>query len=554
MTTISNLQNERIKYQPKVPKVLKENLQHLNIQEESTSEDTNSDSPVKDLFPNLFGLPLIKFSGNSDSNPSPSKALIIGVVLSGGQAPGGHNVIGGLFDAVKKLNPNSILHGFLGGPSGILEKDYITITDEIISHHRNTGGFDMIGSGRTKIESAEQFATCKKVVQEMELDGLVVIGGDDSNTNAGLLAEYFKKEKVNCNVIGVPKTIDGDLKTDKIPVSFGFDTATKVYSYLVGNIGRDVLSAKKYWHFIRLMGRSASHIALEVALQTRPNITLISEEVLEKKMTLSELTESIVKTIMLRAAEGRNYGTALIPEGLIEFIPEVKTLIAEINDLLSAKAEEFQSYGSLKEQVEFVRGQLSKDAEPVYTFLPENIQTQLILDRDPHGNVQVSRIETEKLLISLVEKRLSELKEQGQFKGKFSAVNHFFGYEGRCAFPSNFDAEYTYALGMTAASLLNQGYTGYMASVTNLAEGNENWECGGVPLTSMMTIERRHGEDKPVIEKALVKADGKPFQTLLENRESWAHEDQYMSPGPIQYFGPSVVMDQINKTLELELQ
>ncbi len=452
----------------------------------------------------------------------------------------------------KRLNPNNKLYGFLGGPSGLVDHEYLELDDAIIDEHRNTGGFDIIGSGRTKLEEAEQFEKGREICEKLGINAIVIIGGDDSNTNACVLAEYYKQKEANIQVIGCPKTIDGDLKNEMIETSFGFDTACKVYSELIGNIQRDANSAKKYWHFIRLMGRSASHIALECALQSQPNMCLISEEVAEKKMTLNQIVEDIVKVIVQRSNHGANYGTILIPEGLIEFIPAMKALISELNDML-AHNEEFSSLATEEEQREYVLKALSKESAEVFASLPKTIARQLTLDRDPHGNVQVSLIETEKLLIEMVSKRLQELKAEGSFKGKFSAINHFFGYEGRCAIPSNFDADYTYSLGVTASILIAEGKTGYMSSVRNLTEPAEKWIAGGVPITMMMNMEKRHGEMKPVIQKALVRLDGAPFKFFAQYREKWAdQETDFIYPGPIQYFGPSEVCDQPTKTLLLE--
>ena len=472
--------------------------------------------------------------------------------MSGGQAPGGHNVICGLYDALKKGNEKSVLLGFLGGPSGLMENKFVKFSDKMIDQYRNTGGFDIIGSGRTKIETDEQYAAAAKTAKENKLDALVIIGGDDSNTNAALLAEYFVAHGIATQVIGVPKTIDGDLKNDLIETSFGFDTACKTYSELIGNIGRDADSAKKYWHFIKLMGRSASHIALECALQTQPNICLISEEVEAKKMTVKRITEDICRIIAKRAQNGENFGLVLIPEGLVEFIPEMKTLIAELNDKMALKQNEFNALKNFSQKKEWLKANLSKQSFAAFDALPEPIADQFLADRDPHGNVQVSRIDTEKLLALSVGKRLAEMKKEGTYCGKFSSYTHFFGYEGRCAFPSNFDADYCYALGYNAFILIAGGLTGYLSSVRNLVKGAKDWTAGGVPLTMMMNMEQRHGSKKPVIKKALVELNGEPFKKFALQREKWAIETSYTFPGAIQYFGPSEICDQPSKTLMLE--
>ncbi len=542
----SLLQKARADYQPKLPVALTENVV---LKEGKPTESVADQKEIQNLFPNTYGMPLITFEkGEQKEYPE----INVGVILSGGQAPGGHNVISGLFDGLKRLNPNNKLYGFLGGPSGLVDHEYKLLTDEIIDKYRNTGGFDIIGSGRTKLEEKEQFEKGREVCEKLNINAIVIIGGDDSNTNACVLAEYYKQTGANIQVIGCPKTIDGDLKNEMIETSFGFDTACKVYSELIGNIQRDANSAKKYWHFIRLMGRSASHIALECALQSQPNICLISEEVAEKEMTLDDVVEDIVKVIVNRANFGSNYGTILIPEGLIEFIPAMKKLIAELNDML-AHNDDFSALKTEDEQREYVKSALSAESLPIFRSLPKSIARQLTLDRDPHGNVQVSLIETEKLLIEMVAKRLAQLKAEGKYKGKFSAINHFFGYEGRCAIPSNFDANYTYSLGITASILIAEGKTGYMSSVRNLTAPAEEWIAGGVPITMMMNMERRHGEMKPVIQKALVRLDGEPFKFFAENREKWAdYQTDFIYPGPIQYFGPSKVCDQPTKTLLLE--
>ena len=548
MNKISALQKARAAYQPKLPPAFANGAMVKVIEGAKTSCVADADK-ISQYFSATFGSPELTFQpGQSGTLP----ALTVGVILSGGQAPGGHNVIAGLYDGLKSLNPASKLYGFLKGPDGLIKGEQILLTDEIIDAYRNTGGFDMIGSGRTKLETEEHFKSAQKHCEELGIKSLVIIGGDDSNTNACLLAEYYKKNGIGINVIGCPKTIDGDLKNDCIETSFGFDTACRVYSELIGNIGRDANSAKKYWHFIKLMGRSASHIALECALQTQPNIAIISEEVAARKMTLKDLVENIAEVVAARADRGMNFGVALIPEGLIEFIPEMKTLIASLNDLLAQEAETFNSLLDTSEKLQFISSRLSQDSSFVFSSLPREIQVQLCLDRDPHGNVQVSLIETEKMLAEMVRVRLNELKSAGVYKGKFSAQTHFFGYEGRCAAPSNYDADYCYSLGYTAAALLGAGATGYMASVRNTTKPASEWVAGGIPITMMMNVERRHGQDKPVIQKALVKLDGAPFREFAAHRAEWAVETSYVYPGPIQYFGPSEVCDQVTKTLMLE--
>ena len=547
---LSPLQIERKKYQPKLPKALEVDLASIALELGDKTEAVADREEVKDLFPNTYGKPLARFiQGNGTAS---NKPLTVGVILSGGQAPGGHNVIAGLFDGLKKGNAASRLIGFLGGPSGILENKTREITAEVVDEYRNTGGFDMIASGRTKIETDEQFARSLEVCTTIGIDALVVIGGDDSNTNAALLAEYFIAKGATTQVIGVPKTIDGDLKNEYIESSFGFDTATRTYAELIGNIERDAASAKKYWHFIKLMGRSASHIALECALLTQPNICLISEEVAADKMTLAEVVDSVANAIVARASAGKNFGVALIPEGLIEFIPEVGALITELNTIIARDAAEFSRFSSLEQQSEWIITKLEANSAEVFSTLPRDIKSQLLLDRDPHGNVQVSRIETEKLVIEMVENRLAQMKEAGEFAGKFSALAHFFGYEGRCAFPSNFDADYCYSLGFTAFLLIANGLTGYLSSIRNLAHSADKWTAGGVPLTMMMNMEQRHGHKKPVIRKALVELDGVPFKTFAAARAAWAVETSYVYPGAIQYFGPAAVADTPSFTIRLE--
>ncbi len=541
----SALQVARAAYQPKLPISLTGSVTAV---EGNPTESIADQDEIKKLFPNTYGLPELHFEKSSTAFAG--KPINVGVILSGGQAPGGHNVICGLFDGIKKINKDSRLFGFLMGPGGLVDHKYIELTSDIIDEYRNTGGFDIIGSGRTKLETKEQFDKGLKILKELGISALVIIGGDDSNTNAAILAEYYKAINAGVQVIGCPKTIDGDLKNDVVEASFGFDTATKVYSELIGNIQRDCVSAKKYWHFIKLMGRSASHIALECALQTQPNICIISEEVEAKNMTLADVVESIAATVAARAAEGNNFGTVLIPEGLIEFIPAMKALIAELNDLL-AQSPEFTTL-SAAEQRKYVLDNLSKNNAEVFASLPEGVARQLTLDRDPHGNVQVSLIETEKLLSEMVGKRLKEMAEAGEYKGKFAPQHHFFGYEGRCAAPSNFDADYCYALGYNAACLINAGVTGYISSLRNLTKPSVQWLAGGVPISMMFNMERRHGEMKPVIQKALVRLDGTPFQRFAAKRADWALKTEYVYPGPIQYFGPAEVCDQPTKTLQYE--
>lgn len=546
---ISALQKERAKYQPKLPRSLKG---AVKLVEGAKTESVANQKEVKELFPNTYGMPLISFEEGDKENPK--NPVNVGVILSGGQAPGGHNVISGIFDGIKKINAESRLYGFLGGPGGLVDHKYVELTGEIIDEYRNTGGFDIIGSGRTKLEEEWQFDKGLEIAKDLDLNALVIIGGDDSNTNACVLAEYYLQKKAGVQVIGCPKTIDGDLKNEMIEASFGFDTATKVYSELIGNIQRDANSAKKYWHFIKLMGRSASHIGLECALKTQPNIAIISEEVAAKQQTLKDIVEYMAGIVAQRADSGENFGVALIPEGLIEFIPEMKTLISELNDLLAEGTETEKEFKMLKKshRLEWVASQLSKESAKVLKSLPSGIATQLTLDRDPHGNVQVSLIETEKLLGEMVGEKLDALKKAGKFSGKFSTQYHFFGYEGRCAAPSNFDADYCYSLGYTASVLVSEGKTGYMSSVRNLTAPAEEWIAGGVPVTMMMNMEKRSGQMKPVIQKALVELDGAPFKYFVSKRGEWAHGTHYVYPGPIQYFGPSEVCDQPTETIKLE--
>lgn len=542
----SALQKARASYQPKLPIALTGPVKA--VLGKPTQSVANQEE-IQKLFPQTYGLPELHFEKNA--NPLPGRPLNVGVILSGGQAPGGHNVISGLFDGIKRIHRDSRLFGFVMGPGGLVDHKYIELTSSIIDEYRNTGGFDIIGSGRTKLETKKQFDKGLEILKELNITALVIIGGDDSNTNAAVLAEYYKQVGAGVQVIGCPKTIDGDLKNDLIETSFGFDTATKVYSEVIGNIQRDCNSAKKYWHFIKLMGRSASHIALECALQTQPNVCIISEEIEAKNLTLQDIVNQLADVVAARAAEGNNFGTVLVPEGLIEFIPAVGRLIAELNDLL---AKEEKAFGTLdrEAQRQWVIEHLSADNAKTYEALPEGVARQLTLDRDPHGNVQVSLIETEKLLSDMVGKRLEQLRSEGKYNGKFSALHHFFGYEGRCADPSNFDADYCYALGFNAACLINAGVTGYMSSVRNLVKPAVQWIAGGIPITMMMNMERRHGEMKPVIQKALVKLDGAPFRKFAAHRRDWALNTCYVYPGPIQYFGPAEVCDQPSLTLQYE--
>jgi len=543
--TKSALQIARAAYQPKLPQALKG---AVVAKEGEPTQSVADQEAIKALFPNTYGMPLIQFvEGEAPAFP----AINVGVILSGGQAPGGHNVISGLFDGIKKLNADSKLYGFILGPGGLVDHNYKELTAEIIDEYRNTGGFDIIGSGRTKLEKEEQFEKGYEIIKELGIKALVIIGGDDSNTNACVLAEYYAAKNYGVQVIGCPKTIDGDLKNEMIETSFGFDTACKTYAEVIGNIQRDCNSARKYWHFIKLMGRSASHIALECALQVQPNICIVSEEVEAKEMSLDDVVTYIAQVIADRAADGNNFGTVLIPEGLIEFIPAMKRLIAELNDFLAHNGEEFAMVKK-SQQREYIIKHLSAENSAIYASLPEGVARQLSLDRDPHGNVQVSLIETEKLLSEMVATKLAAWKEEGKYNGKFGAQHHFFGYEGRCAAPSNFDADYCYSLGYTASMLIANGKTGYMSSVRNTTAPAAEWIAGGVPITMMMNMERRHGEMKPVIQKALVKLDGAPFQKFAANREAWAKETAYVYPGPIQYFGPTEVCDEPTKTLQLE--
>lgn len=552
MTAISPLQKARAAYQPKLPAVLEEHGPFVTLQEGSATTAVADSAGIRSQFPDTFGLPVVTFAPGAQRDTEP---LTVGVILSGGQAPGGHNVIAGLYDGLKDLNPENKLLGFLGGPKGLMKDKSRLLTGDIIDAYRNTGGFDMIQSGRDKIEKPEEFEATVATCEKHGVRALVVIGGDDSNTNACLLAQYMLDKGKPIQVVGCPKTIDGDLKNEQIEISFGFDTATKVYSELVGNIERDANSAQKYWHFIKLMGRSASHIALECALQTQPNWCIISEEVAARRQTLKQIVGELAGAIKARADKGMNFGVVLIPEGLIEFIPEMQTLIRELNELLSETSESKPYFDSLKrddDKLQFVNQKLTAPSSQAFSSLPLTIQLQLLSDRDPHGNVQVSKIETEKLLIDLVGDVLREWKATGAYKGKFSSQAHFFGYEGRCAAPSNFDADYCYSLGYTAAALIGGGRTGYLSSVRNLCLPAREWEAGGVPLTMMMNMERRHGAAKPVIRKALVALDGKPFAAFAARRQAWAEGTEYVYPGPIQYFGPAAVCDAVTKTLMLE--
>lgn len=548
---ISPLQKERLKYEPKLPGMLRHGVSEISVQEGEATQSVADQEKIKALFPNTYGKKEITFV--KGANTSSAKKQVVGVILSGGQAPGGHNVISGLYDALKAASRDNVLIGFKGGPSGLVNDEYVEFDDAFIDAYRNTGGFDIIGSGRTKIETEEQFKAAEATAKKHGLTAVVIIGGDDSNTNAAVLAEYFAAHKSGVQVIGCPKTIDGDLKNDDIECSFGFDTATKTYSELIGNIERDANSAKKYWHFIKVMGRSASHVALECALETQPNICLIGEEVAAKKMSLSQIADYIADSVATRAEKGMNFGVAIIPEGIVEFVPEFGTLIAEINELLAGeKAKAFNELPSWNEKYEFIRKGLTEKSFKVFEILPEGIQKQLFLERDPHGNVQVSLIESEKLFAELVANKLEERRKAGTYHGSFKTQHHFFGYEGRCAFPSNFDADYCYSLGYNAFMLIQYGYTGYLSKISNLSKRADQWVAGGMPITKMMNMERRNGEDKPVIRKALVELDGKPFRYFEAHRAEWASETCYTYPGAIQYYGPSDVCDLTTKTLALE--
>ena len=539
----SALQIARAAYQPKLPKALQG---AVKVKEGAPTQSVGDQEEIKKLFPNTYGMPIVEFEPATEAN---TKKMNVGIILSGGQAPGGHNVITGLFDQIKKLNPENRLFGFILGPGGLVDHNYMELTPEIIDEYRNTGGFDMIGSGRTKLEKVDQFEKGLEIIRELDIKAIVIIGGDDSNTNACVLAEYYAAKNYGVQVIGCPKTIDGALKNDQIETSFGFDTACKTYSELIGNIERDCNSARKYWHFIKVMGRSASHIALECALQTQPNICLVSEEVEAKSQSLDDIVTYIANAVAQRAADGNNFGTVIIPEGVIEFIPAIKKLIAQLNDVLAMpEAKNLDRH----ESIDFVKAHLTEENLAVFNSLPTGVARQLALDRDPHGNVQVSLIETEKLLSTMVAQKLEKMKKEGKYTGKFSAQHHFFGYEGRCAAPSNFDADYCYALGTSAAQLIANGKTGYMAIVKNTTAPADQWIAGGVPITMMMNMEKRNGEMKPVIRKALVELDGAPFKTFAAHRDEWARKTAYVYPGPIQYWGPTEVCDQPTMTLALE--
>ncbi len=548
---ISPLQVERLQYTPKLPGMLRAGISEISVKEGAPTQSVADQDKIAALFPNTYGKNEITFV--KGANTSAAKKQVVGVILSGGQAPGGHNVVCGLYDALKATDKNNVLLGFKNGPSGLVEDDCLEFTDEYINEFRNTGGFDIIGSGRTKIETEEQFKASAETAKKHGLTALVIIGGDDSNTNAAVLAEYFAANNVGVQVIGCPKTIDGDLKNDDIECSFGFDTATKTYSELIGNIERDANSAKKYWHFIKVMGRSASHVALECALETQPNICLIGEEVAAKKQSLSEIADYIADSVAARAAKGMNFGVAIIPEGIVEFVPEFGTLIKEINELLAGeKTAEFNALPSWSDKYAFIKAGLTEASFKVFDILPEGIQKQLFLERDPHGNVQVSLIESEKLFSELVANKLEERRKAGTYNGSFKPQHHFFGYEGRCAFPSNFDADYCYSLGYNAFMLIQYGYTGYLSKISNLSKPADQWVAGGMPITKMMNMERRNGEDKPVIRKALVELDGAPFKYFEEHRGEWAVNTDYTYPGAIQYYGPSSVCDLTTRTLALE--
>ena len=539
----SALQKARAAYQPKLPKALQG---AVKVKEGKPTQSVGDQEEIKKLFPNTYGMPIVEFEPATEAN---NTKMNVGIILSGGQAPGGHNVITGLFDQIKKLNPENRLFGFILGPGGLVDHNYMELTKDIIDEYRNTGGFDMIGSGRTKLEKVDQFEKGLEIIRELDIKAIVIIGGDDSNTNACVLAEYYAAKKYGVQVIGCPKTIDGDLKNDQIETSFGFDTACKTYSELIGNIERDCNSARKYWHFIKVMGRSASHIALECALQTQPNICLVSEEIEAKAMSLDDIVEYIANAVAARAADGNNFGTVIIPEGVIEFIPAIKKLIAQLNDVLALP--EVKDMGR-SETIDFAKSHLTEENLAVFNSLPTGVARQLALDRDPHGNVQVSLIETEKLLSTMVSQKLEKMKKEGKYVGKFGTQHHFFGYEGRCAAPSNFDADYCYALGTSAAQLIANGKTGYMAIVKNTTAPADQWIAGGVPITMMMNMEKRAGEMKPVIRKALVELDGAPFKEFAAHRDEWARKTAYVNPGPIQYWGPTEVCDQPTRTLALE--
>lgn len=548
---LSPLQKARYEYVPKLPGMLRHGIAEIAVKKGEATTSVADQEKIAELFPNTYGEPEVTFE--KGQNTSAVKKQVVGVILSGGQAPGGHNVVSGLYDALKATNKENVLIGFKGGPSGLIEDNFIVFDDEYMDQYRNTGGFDIIGSGRTKLETEEQFQIATEVCKKHGITAIVIIGGDDSNTNACVLAEYMAAHKTGVQVIGCPKTIDGDLKNEDIEISFGFDTATKTYSELIGNIERDCNSAKKYWHFIKVMGRSASHVALECALECQPNVCLISEEVKAKKQSLSEIADYIADAVEKRAANGNNFGVVVIPEGVVEFVPEFSALINEINELLAgSKADAFNALESWTEKYAFIEKGLSKEAMAVFAILPQAIQQQLFLERDPHGNVQVSLIESEKLFAALVGDKLKARKAAGTYTGKYATQTHFFGYEGRCAFPSNFDADYCYSLGYNAFMLIQYGFNGYLSKVSNLSRPAEEWVAGGMPITKMMNIERRHGEDKPVIKKALVELDGKPFKYFEAHRDEWAVETSYTFPGAIQYYGPTEVCDLTTRTLALE--
>ena len=548
---LSPLQKARYEYSPKLPGMLRNGIAEICVKEGAATQSVADQDKIKALFPNTYGKPEVTFE--KGSNTSAAKKQVVGVILSGGQAPGGHNVISGLYDALKATNPENVLYGFKGGPDGLLKNDYVTFDDAFIDAYRNTGGFDIIGSGRTKLETQEQFAIVAENAKKNGLTAVVIIGGDDSNTNAATLAEYMAAHNTGIQVIGCPKTIDGDLKNEDIEASFGFDTATKTYSELIGNIERDANSAKKYWHFVKVMGRSASHVALECALETQPNICLIGEEVAAKKMSLAQITNQIADAVEKRGNAGNNFGVAIIPEGIVEFVPEFSKLISEINELLAGEATaKFNALPDWAAKYDFIKAGLTAESMAVFDVLPQGIQQQLFLERDPHGNVQVSLIESEKLFSEMVKNELAKRKEAGTYKGKFGSQHHFFGYEGRCAFPSNFDADYCYSLGYNAFMLIQYGYTGYLSKVSNISKPAEEWVAGGMPITKMMNMERRNGEDKPVIRKALVELDGKPFKYFEAHRDEWAVETAFTYPGAIQYYGPAEVCDLTTRTLALE--
>ncbi len=548
---LSPLQIARYQYNPKLPGMLRNGISEICVCNGGQTQSVADQDKIAALFPNTYGKPEITFQ--KGENTSVAKKQVVGVILSGGQAPGGHNVVCGLYDALKATDQENVLYGFKGGPSGLIDDDYIIFEDDYINQFRNTGGFDIIGSGRTKLETEEQFAIVAENCKKHGITALVIIGGDDSNTNAAVLAEYFAAHNCGIQVIGCPKTIDGDLKNEDIECSFGFDTATKTYSEIIGNIERDANSAKKYWHFVKVMGRSASHVALEAALQTQPNICLIGEEVAAKKMSLAQIADYIADSVAARAAHGWNFGVAIIPEGIVEFVPEFSVLIAEINELLAGqKADAFNALPTWDDKYAFIENGLTKESMAVFAILPQSIQQQLFLERDPHGNVQVSLIESEKLFSEMVKANPAQRKKNGTYSGKFSALHHFLGYEGRCAFPSNFDADYCYSLGYNAFMLIQYGFNGYLSKVSNLQAPAEEWVAGGMPITKMMNMERRHGHDKPVIRKALVELEGAPFKYFAEHRALWAEQTCYVYPGAIQYFGPSEVCDATTRTLALE--